>query len=233
MIHALEQNQLFDTSQFGFRQNKTTLDAVVKFDDYIKMALSNKSHVDVVSFDIKRAFDSIWPESVLLMLEKAGIGGYMYGYIKDLSSTIFIIAFQHLLNVLRTVDTVQYSAYADDLLKTLYKRWLIDSRSSLVGLDVGLEFSKTKSKFLHICDPGRVFLYGSEMERNNEIKYFLLTIQKNYRFDSDVKCIREKLIKDLNVLKMLSSKNSMVAQDTLRKIIIALAVPKGKNSILH
>lgn len=64
------------------------------------------------------------------------------------------------------------------------------------------------------------------MERNDEVKYLGLIIQKNYRFDSHVKCIREKLMKDLNVLKMLSSKNSMAAQDTLRKIIIALAIPK-------
>lgn len=57
-------------------------------DDFIRSSFldAKKHHVQLVSFDIKKAFDSIWPEAVLKQLVSLGIGGKFLEYIRGFLS---------------------------------------------------------------------------------------------------------------------------------------------------
>lgn len=124
LIYSLEVSEVIDSSQFGFRQNKQTLDSMIRLDEVIRSSFMKKSHVQLVSFDIKKAFDSVWPESILKKFIQIGIGGRMFEFVKNylgprkfvvvngaynsdpvevdigvpqgspLSSTLFLVAFQ-------------------------------------------------------------------------------------------------------------------------------------------
>lgn len=196
LIYTLEKSRSFDKAQFGFRQNRTTIDSLIHLDHYIRSAINKKNpkkntHVDLVSFDIKKAFDSVWPEAVLMKLDEVSIGGKMIDYIKNflserrfvvvsngvcsevktvdlgvpqgspLSSTMFIIAFQHLLDAAKNLDnSIGFSAYADDLIiysnerSNKSNKKLIQSTIKCltsVGDKFGLKFAKEKTKCIHIC----------------------------------------------------------------------------------
>lgn len=277
LIYSLEKSNSFSVSQYGFRQNKQTLDSMRVLDDYVKNALKKSSHVNVISFDIKKAFDSIWPEAVLKKMEQVMIGGKMFKYVKDflaprqfwvtnggiksssyevdmgvpqgspLSSTLFIIAFQHILDVFQDVNLkVKFSAYADDLVIYLEEDDCDDARSQVQdvieklakkGDEFGLEFSVNKTKFIHICkktngcDSGPFFIYNIQIPQVDELRLLGLIVHKKYLFNSHVEKLKLKLIKDYNLCKMLSGKSFEINQDTLRKIIIALSISKVKYCI--
>lgn len=117
---------------------------MLKLDNDIKKSMDEKLHLQLISFDIKKAFDKVWPEAVISKLKQLKIGGCMLNFIKDylgrrkfivvnggwssdvvevdlgvpqgspLSSTIFLIVFQTILD--KITNNVKFSAYADDLI---------------------------------------------------------------------------------------------------------------------
>lgn len=272
LMFSLESTNVFSVSQYGFRRNQQTLDSMIVLDKYVRDSLKKSSHVNLISFDIKKAFDSIWSQAVLKKLNQINLGGCMYKYIKDflsprkfvvnncgiesaayeadigvpqgspLSSSLFILAFQHILDVLQDEDNqVKFSAYADDLIIYLERkecdegRFLIqDTINKLVlkGNQFGLQFSTEKTKFIHICtkysgcNPGNFTIYDSDIERVNNLRILGLFINKKWKFDSHIEQLKNKLIKDYNLYKMLSSKSFYINQDTLRKVVIALSISK-------
>lgn len=272
LMYVLETSNLFDVAQYGFRQNKRTLDAMITLDNYVNIKLAARSHVDLISFDITKAFDSVWPSAVLKKFNQVGIAGKMFKYINDflgfrsfyvtnqgvrshtfladldvpqgspLSSTLFIVAFQYLMDSLKSLTKqVEFSAYADDLV--IYVEDCEETRKDnvirkaiekliKVGQDVGLEFSKEKSKHLHICrkikncNPNQFYIEKEKILKSNEIRILGLTLNGKYKFNTHIDLLRVKLIKDFNTLKMISSRKFMINQNTLRKIIMAVVVAK-------
>lgn len=130
LIYTLELNNLIDSNQFGFRKCKQTIDSLMDLNINVQQQLNGKNHVQLISFDIRKAFDRIWPNSVLDKFQSFGIGGRMFSYVKSylsprlftvingnvesdetkvdigvpqgspLSSTLFIISFQHIMDPL-------------------------------------------------------------------------------------------------------------------------------------
>ncbi len=62
-------------NQFGFMKHRSTVQQLVKFTHSICNAFSKKNHMDVVYFDIKKAFDSVPHDQVLNKLQKIAISG--------------------------------------------------------------------------------------------------------------------------------------------------------------
>lgn len=182
LIHLLEANKIISTNQFGFRKNKQTLDSLINLSLHLEKELRFNNHTQIISFDIKKAFDKIWPSAILDRLQNYGIGGRMYRYVQEylgvrsfivsngyqrsdevetdlgvpqgspLSSTLFIIAFQHLIEPIQERNEVQFSAYADDLIiyssrprnleNTIVLQKTIKCISK-IGMSVGLQFLDT------------------------------------------------------------------------------------------
>lgn len=53
----LETNNLFTNQQCGFRKNRSTIDQLVKLENEIKKATSNK---ETLLVDFGKAFDMMW-----------------------------------------------------------------------------------------------------------------------------------------------------------------------------
>lgn len=135
-----------------------------------------------------------------------------------LSSTLFLIAFQELMDFLhrKKSDDTELSAYVDDLVKYYKSKSIEKARKTLqtmvnglinTGKKIGLEFSKEKIKTIHICrrrNPRRNCQEKS-IKRVEKLKILGLTIQRKYKFDEHVLLLKDKLMKDLNLLKSLSS----------------------------
>lgn len=77
LIYCLEKKKLINPTQFGFRQNKQTLDSMIKLDLDVKSSIDNRKHLHLISFDIQKAFDKVWPEAVVYKLKQLGFGGKM------------------------------------------------------------------------------------------------------------------------------------------------------------
>lgn len=263
-------------TQFGFRQNKQTLDSIIKLDLDVKRSIDSRKHLHLISFDIQKAFDKVWPEAVVYKLKQLGIGGKMLEFVKEylgkrsfvvinggfkssyvevdlgvpqgspLSSTIFLVVFQMLLDVIPS--GIQFSAYADDLLIYLSDKDNKKIRNELqhtvdilvsTADSIGLKFSTTKTKTIHICNMvnsrskkglrcGSINLqmYKQPIEEKSDIKLLGLHIQKNYTWNKHVNVLKERITKDLNLLKMLSHNKYAMNQDTMRRVITALVVSK-------
>lgn len=87
--HHVEQNDLLQQSQFGFRPNRATTDVTIQLEHIITEGLSNKLYTAVVYIDLKGAFDCVWHTGLLSKLSNKGITGnlllWFQNYLKDRS----------------------------------------------------------------------------------------------------------------------------------------------------
>ncbi len=67
----------------GFRKKRSTMDALILFENDVKKALIMKEFLFAVFFDIEKAYDTLSREGLLIKLNKIGIGGRMYNWILD------------------------------------------------------------------------------------------------------------------------------------------------------
>ena len=67
LIDYLDNIHFFIESQFGFRNNLNTSDAINQFLEHCYKSLSNKNHTIALCLDLKKAFDSV---DRLILLKK-------------------------------------------------------------------------------------------------------------------------------------------------------------------
>ena len=83
-----------DENQFGFRQNHSTEDAVLKFIDKIQKDLSMGKHVVLVFIDVSKAFDSCNHSMIINKLGRTGLNKHgknlMSSYLKDRKQLIVV-----------------------------------------------------------------------------------------------------------------------------------------------
>lgn len=270
LIYILEDNKMLDNKQFGFRRNKQTLSSMLQLNKDILDAFEEKSHVQLISFDIYKAFDRVWPETVLKTFQKYKIGGRIYNYIASflkkrffkvsigmtssdefytelgvpqgspLSSTLFLMAFQGILDELKLIKEVKYSAYADDLIIYATNYGNIVNKSILQtaidkitdkGKKTGLKFSYEKTHAIHFCRKRNCLnetnkLEGKVINEVQSVKILGIVLQKNYRFKLHIDQLKIKLVKDLQLIKILSSVRYGLTQDLLQKIVTAISISK-------
>lgn len=69
--------------KIGLELVRSTIDSVAVLDQDIKKAIINKEGVIAVLLDIKKAYDSMWKDGLLLKLHDAVVKGRMFYWIKD------------------------------------------------------------------------------------------------------------------------------------------------------
>ena len=82
IVDKLEKGGFFVTHQNGFRQGRSTMDAVLSLDMDIKKAMANKEAVVAVFLEIEKAYDMLWKEGLQIALYDAGIRGRMFNWIR-------------------------------------------------------------------------------------------------------------------------------------------------------
>jgi len=90
----LNENNLIDDNQYGFRPEHSTEDAIVKFVDHIEKELTKRKHVVSIFVDVSKAFDSCDHQILIKKLEKIGLRGknldIMKSYLLDRKQEVFI-----------------------------------------------------------------------------------------------------------------------------------------------
>jgi potassium voltage-gated channel Eag-related subfamily H protein 8 len=65
LIWFLESNGLLSNIQYGFRQSKSLLDHLVRFETFIRNAFAKKEHAVSIFFDLEKAYDTTWKYGIL------------------------------------------------------------------------------------------------------------------------------------------------------------------------
>lgn len=79
----LESKDLLSPYQCGFRRGRGTMDPVICLETEIKKAQIIKESVMDVFFDVEKAYDMVWKEGLLIKLNKIGISGRVFNWVKD------------------------------------------------------------------------------------------------------------------------------------------------------
>ena len=85
LYHYLESNGLVDANQAGFRRFRSTTDQLIHFTHSVIDPWQSGSHtVHVAVFvDLRQAYDRVWRRGLLLKLQRLGVTGKMYWWIKE------------------------------------------------------------------------------------------------------------------------------------------------------
>ena len=137
----LESSGLVSQHQAGFRSKSRTEDQLFRLSQRIIDGFQKKEQTTAVFVDLQQAYDRVWKKGLLLKLQKMGIKGHMYSWIKSflsdrliqtqlndtmsskavleeglpqgssLSCTLFLVFLNDLADVLKT----EKALFADDL----------------------------------------------------------------------------------------------------------------------
>ncbi|CAH2054267.1 unnamed protein product, partial [Iphiclides podalirius] len=87
LTHHMNVTNTYFKSQYGFKLQTSTVDAIRNALNTIKTAKNNKEHVIAVSLDIKSAFDNAWWPAIFLRLRKINCPSNIYrillSYVED------------------------------------------------------------------------------------------------------------------------------------------------------
>ena len=81
MIKFIENNNLLSSSQFGFRKGLSTTNAILKLVDYISESFKKKYYMVCIFLDLKKAFDSVCHELLLMKFFQMGFRRNFYNFI--------------------------------------------------------------------------------------------------------------------------------------------------------
>jgi len=83
LMHYLESNHVLSDCQYGFRKQRSTVDALVRFTNDIHTAFAERKYLLCVFFDISKAYDTAWRYMILKTMYESGINGHMAKYIEN------------------------------------------------------------------------------------------------------------------------------------------------------
>lgn len=145
LMWELENHNLIDPNQSGFRKNRSTITNLLILEDDLSNALRKRLTTTAVFFDIEKAYDKLWRQSIIEQLKKWGFGGNVFNFVKSflinrtfcvtlgneksdqlllengipqgssLSVTLFLIGMEPLIRPLKKMKSIKYLVYADDL----------------------------------------------------------------------------------------------------------------------
>ena len=83
IINHLTLNNLITPTQHGFQRGRSTDTALLDFYEFVSKNTDNRRSVEVVLFDLSKAFDSVSHGILLLRLKDVGIGGQLLDWINS------------------------------------------------------------------------------------------------------------------------------------------------------
>ena len=86
IINHLNQSNFLPKQQFGFRNGYSTTKQLIIYSEYLYSKVSAKETIDVIYFDMLKAFDKIPIHELIIALKEAGIEGKLLNVITTLLS---------------------------------------------------------------------------------------------------------------------------------------------------
>ena len=85
-LNFLIKFDILSANQFGFRKNKSTIDAVTKLIEAVVEGLEDRESILSVFLDLSKAFDRVHHKILIRMLEASGIRGLPLEWLKHTSA---------------------------------------------------------------------------------------------------------------------------------------------------
>ena len=79
----LEANKILNTAQAGFRNGNRTEHQLFRLSQRIIDGFHNKKSTTAVFVDLQQAYDRVWRKGLLLKMQRLGIKGKIYNWIKN------------------------------------------------------------------------------------------------------------------------------------------------------
>ena len=90
--HHCERSGVLPRCQAGFRKGRGVSDHLVKLGSHVRKALARHKLLFAFFFDIKRAYDTVWHRRLLEKIQKLGLSGRIYNFIKTfLQNRTFLV----------------------------------------------------------------------------------------------------------------------------------------------
>jgi len=106
MVEHLEKFKLLSNIQCGFRKHRSTIDHLVRFENYVKQAYANNKYVTAVFFDLEKAYDLTWRYGITRDMHRIGFRGYLPKFIGAfLRNRTFQVKLNHILSEHRVQET--------------------------------------------------------------------------------------------------------------------------------
>ena len=86
LMWFLESNNILCPEQSGFRQNRSTQDALVQLTHHIESGFRAKRHTTAVFFDLEKAYDTVWRGEILNNLHSMGLRGNLPIFLENFVS---------------------------------------------------------------------------------------------------------------------------------------------------
>ena len=86
LMWFLERNNVLCPQQSGFRQHRSTVDALMQLTSHIEEGFRNKKHTTAVFFDLEKAYDTVWRAGILNNLYDIGLRGNLPIFIENFLS---------------------------------------------------------------------------------------------------------------------------------------------------
>ena len=163
LTHYLESHALLAPTQFGFRQGRSTEDALWQLITAASTALQSRQRLVLVSLDIQGAYDTLWHTGLLWKLADYHIPfdllRWISAYLESrtahvrvhsatttrhldmglpqgspLSAILFLVYINDLLSELHTLPDASAQAFADDLISW----WLETLQSASTTISIGI-----------------------------------------------------------------------------------------------
>ena len=99
LIYHLDRNKILSKFQCGFRNDKSTLDQLVRLETYIRDAFASGEHVVAIFFDLHKAYDTAWKHGIMKDLHVMGLRGNLPIFIQNfLSDRVFSVVYGNILS---------------------------------------------------------------------------------------------------------------------------------------
>ena len=79
----LSDNNLIDELQFGFQANNSTYHPMIHLLNHVSKAMNNKEYTIGIFCDIRKAFDCVPKNTLLMKLQKFGINGNLLNWFES------------------------------------------------------------------------------------------------------------------------------------------------------
>ena len=99
LIFHLDKNKILTKFQCGFRNDKSTVDQLVRLETYVRDAFACNEHVVAVYCDVHKAYDTAWKHGILKDLYDMGLRGNLPIFIQNfLCNRTFAVIYGHMIS---------------------------------------------------------------------------------------------------------------------------------------
>ena len=121
LMDYLERKKILSGIQCGGRQNRSTLDHLVRMEQEVRKAFAVNEHFVAIYFDLEKAYDTTWRAGILRYLYASGMRGYLPKYVERfLQQREFNVRIQqHLLTTHSQINGVPQGSVLSVTLFTL------------------------------------------------------------------------------------------------------------------